>query len=322
MKKIQDIIKGKVIIAPLAGYTNASFRHIMKEFGADLVYTEMVSSKGLIYESVQTLDYIKLEDFEKPVSVQLFGGDIDDLVKATIITLQKSNPDIIDINMGCPIKKVTKQGAGSDLLKDPQKVYEMVKAVKEVSTVPVSIKIRAGINHDSINCVEIAKAAERAGVDLICIHGRTKSDLYSGKCNLDYIKMVKDAVSVPVIGNGDIKSVEDAIKMIEYTNCDYIMVGRGCLGNPYLIRELKNYFEGNNQIINPTVHEKCDLIKYNYKLLKQLKGERIALLEMRSLAAFYFKSMKNVKQYKIMLNQVKVEKDFYDLIDLVEKNCI
>ena len=183
-------LNGKVIIAPLAGYTYIVFRKIMKDFGASLVYTEMVSAKGLIYDNDKTWDYCLIEDSERPVALQLFGGDIDDMVKATKMVCEKAKPDIIDINMGCPVRKVLKQDAGSKLLQDPEKIYQMVKAVKEASSVPVSVKIRAGWDHNNINCVETAKAIEKAGASLIAIHGRTKSDLYNGKVNLDYIKMV------------------------------------------------------------------------------------------------------------------------------------
>lgn len=223
-------IEGKVVIAPLAGYTNVVYRKIMKSFGASLVYTEMVSAKGLIYDNDKTWDYCEIDESERPVALQLFGGDILDLVNATKLVCEKSKPDLIDINLGCPVRKVLKQGAGSKLLQDPDKVYQLVKAVREASDVPVSVKIRAGWDHNNINCVEIAKKAEAAGASLIAIHGRTKSDLYSGHVNLEYIKMVKDAVKIPVIGNGDIRSLSDAIKMIDYTGVDAIMIGRAGLG--------------------------------------------------------------------------------------------
>lgn len=312
---IRNLIKGKVISAPLAGYTNLAYRKIMKEFGANLVYSEMVSAKGLIYENEQTLDYLKISDEERPVAIQIFGGDPEDMAKATKIVCANSSPDIIDINMGCPIHKVLKQGSGSELLKDPNKVYQIVKAVVENSNVPVSVKIRAGYDHEHINCVEIAQAIEKAGASLITIHGRTKSDLYAGKANLDYIKMVKDNVSIPVIGNGDINSIDDAIKMLEYTNCDYIMVGRGAMGNPWLIKNLTNYFNGVNEIIAPTPVEKIKMIKYHYQELRKIRCEKLALLEMRSMSAFYMKGIDDIKKYRVQLNYIKTEKDFIHLLD-------
>lgn len=318
IREIEALINGKVIIAPLAGYTNLAYRSIMKDFGASLVYTEMVSAKGLIFDNKQTYDYILTNDHEKPVAIQLFGGDIDDLVKATKIVCEKSTPSLIDINMGCPIKKVLKQDAGSALLENPDKIYEMVRRVVEVSTVPVSVKIRAGVDHSHINCVEVAKKIEEAGASLIAIHGRTKSDLYHGTVNLDYIKMVKDAVRIPVIGNGDIKTIEDAQKMLDYTGCDYVMIGRSTLGNPWFIRNLVNYFDNSSERFFPTTKERLDMVRYHYKELKKIKCEKIAILEMRSMASWYMKSINNIKSYRIKLNNVSTEKEFLDMIDEIE----
>lgn len=313
-KDIKDLIKGKVVIAPLAGYTNLAYRKIMKEHKASLVYTEMVSAKGLIYGNEQTFDYIKTSEMEHPIAIQLFGGDINDMVKATKIVCEEAKPDIIDINMGCPIKKVIKQGAGSALLACPDKIYEMVKAVCKVSTVPVSCKIRMGLDHNSLNYVEVAKKIEEAGASLIAIHGRTKSDMYTGKCNLDAIKEIKENVNIPVIGNGDIKSLEDALYMLEYTKCDYIMIGRGTLGNPWLVSQIETYFRNENFTL-PTPIDKVNMIKYHYEELKKIKGEKIALLEMHSLASFYLKSIDNIKKYRIRLNDIHDDKSFYDLLD-------
>lgn len=318
IREIEALINGKVIIAPLAGYTNLAYRSIMKDFGASLVYTEMVSAKGLIFDNKQTYDYIITNDHEKPVAIQLFGGDIDDLVKATKIVCEKSTPSLIDINMGCPIKKVLKQDAGSALLENPDKIYEMVRRVVEVSTVPVSVKIRAGVDHSHINCVEVAKKIEEAGASLIAIHGRTKSDLYHGTVNLDYIKMVKDAVRIPVIGNGDIKTIEDAQKMLDYTGCDYVMIGRSTLGNPWFIRNLVNYFDNSSERLFPTTKERLDMVRYHYKELKKIKCEKIAILEMRSMASWYMKSINNIKSYRIKLNNINTEKEFLDMIDEIE----
>ena len=319
MIDIKEILKGKVVLAPMAGYTNIAYRKIAKEHGASLVYSEMVSAKGLIYENDKTLEYLNTIPFEHPLAIQIFGGDVEEMVRAARIVLSTHNADILDINMGCPVKKVLKQDAGSFLLKDPDKVYEMVNRIVEISDIPVSVKIRAGWDHYSINCVEVAKKIEEAGASLIAIHGRTKSDLYSGHVNLDYIKMVKDAVTIPVIGNGDIKTVDDAVRMIEYTGVDAIMVGRATLGNPWFIQELSNYFNGvENYKVEPTRQEKIKMIKYHFEELKKIKDEHIAILEIRSLAAWYVKNLRNVKRFKLALNHVKTSKEFYELLKTIE----
>ena len=319
MIDIKEVLKGKVVLAPLAGYTNIAYRKIAKEMGASLVYSEMVSAKGLIYENDKTLEYLDTIPFEHPLAIQIFGGNIEEMVKASKIVIDTHNADILDINMGCPVKKVLKQEAGSFLLKDPNKIYEMVRRIVEISDIPVSVKIRAGWDHNSINCVEIAKLVEKAGASFITIHGRTKSDLYSGHVNLDYIKMVKDAVSIPVIGNGDIKTVEDAQKMIDYTGVDAVMIGRATLGNPWFIKELVNYFNGiKDYKVIPTRQEKIEMIKYHFEELKKIKDEHIAILEIRSLAAWYVKNLRNVKRFKLALNHVKTSEEFYDLLKTIE----
>lgn len=319
MFKVGNIeVKGKVVIAPLAGYTNIVYRKIMKSFGASLVYTEMVSAKGLIYDNDKTWDYCELDDIERPVALQLFGGNIKDMVEATKMVCEKVKPDIIDINMGCPVKKVLKQEAGSKMLQDPEHIYEMVKAVVEASgNTPVSVKIRAGWDHNSINCALVAKKIEEAGASLIAIHGRTKSDLYSGKVNLDFIKKVKETVNIPVIGNGDIKCVEDAVRMIEYTGCDAVMIGRGALGNPWLVREINNYFAGNKEKIIVTDKEKKEMIRYHFEGLLKLKGEKIAVLEMRTMASYYVKGMRNSKEFRIGLTQIKTKEEFFNLLNML-----
>lgn len=308
-------IKNKIVIAPLAGYTNSAFRRIMKDYGAGLVYTEMVSAKGLIFENDKTWEYAEFKECERPIAVQLFGGEVNDLVQSTKMICEKIKPDIIDLNMGCPVKKVLKQGAGSKLLQEPDKIYELVKAVVDASDVPVSVKIRAGWDHQNINCALVSKKIEEAGASLIAIHGRTKTDLYAGKCDLDFIKTVKKSVSIPVIGNGDIKTVADAEKMLEYTGVDAVMVGRASLGNPWFIGELSNHFYNTNLNVNPTFKEKIAMIKYHFNELEKIKCEKIAVLEMRTLASWYVKGMPNTKPFKLGLVNVKTKKEFFELLD-------
>lgn len=316
MFKIKDVeIKNKIVVAPMAGYTNMVYRNIAKQMGVGLVYTEMVSAKGLVYDNDKTKEMLKISDIEHPVSVQLFGGEVEDLVKAAIYIDKYTDADIIDFNMGCPVKKVLKSNAGSKLLQNSDYIYEIVKSVVDNVSKPVTVKIRAGWDHNSINCVEVAKKAELAGASAIAIHGRTKSDLYRGKVNLDYIKMVKDNVNIPVIGNGDIKSIEDAVKMIEYTNCDGIMIGRGGLGNPWLLRDLVDYFGGNELKSHPTNEEKITMLRYHLDELVRLKGEKIAILEMRSLASWYTKGFPSGKEFRQKLVKINTHNEFIDLVN-------
>lgn len=304
-------LKNKVVVAPLAGYTNLAYRVIMKKHKADLVYTEMISAKGLLYDNDKTWCLTKIDSCEHPVSLQVFGGEKADLVKACKLIDESSDCDIIDINMGCPIKKVLKSFSGSYMMKDIDKTIDIVEEICRTCKKPISVKIRLGWDHDSINCVEFAKRLEKAGVSIIAIHGRTKSDLYSGKCNLDYIKMVKEAVNIPVIGNGDIKTVDDAIYMLQYTGCDAIMVGRAAIGNPWLIEEIHCKLN-NEEFIKPTLKNKIDTMLEHYKLLLDLKGEKIATMEMRSIASHYVKGVENSKDFKIGLIDCKTYDDFME----------
>lgn len=312
--KIRNIeLNNKIVLAPLAGYTNRAYREIMKDFGAGLVFSEMVSAKGLVYENDKTFEYIITNKKERPIAIQLFGSSESDLVKAAEIVTKSKYADIIDINMGCPVKKVIKQGAGSALLSDIDKVYNLTKAVVDATNLPVSVKIRAGIDHNHINCTEVARAVEKAGASLITIHGRTKSDGFTGKVNLDYIKMVKESVSIPVIGNGDVKSYQDYKTMLDYTGCDLVMVGRSTLGNPWIIDELVN--EKKREI---TKQERIDMIIHHYNLLKEIKPIHIALLEMRSLSIWYLKGVKNTKEYRMRIMKSKSEEEFLNIIKEIE----
>ena len=229
-------IDNRIVLAPMAGVCNSAFRKIIKEMGCGLLYAEMVSDKALVYNSKKTIDMLYMEESERPIAQQIFGSDVETFVKAAKFVCEKMKPDIIDINMGCPVPKVAVRAqAGSALLKDPLKIKEIVKAVVEAVSVPVTVKIRSGWDSDSINAVEVARICEEAGASAITIHGRTRSQGYSGKVDLDIIKKVKEAVNIPVIGNGDIVDIESAKKMFEYTLVDAIMIGRGCLGNPWRI---------------------------------------------------------------------------------------
>ena len=233
----------------MAGISNEVFRSLIKEQNAGLIYSEMVSNMGIIYNSKNTIDMLKINEKERPISIQIFGSDLDSFIKAAKYVEENAKPDIIDINMGCPVPKVAvKSQAGSGLLKNPEKIYEIVKAVVDTVKIPVTVKIRAGWNNDNINCVEVAKLIEKAGASAIAIHPRTREQGYTGKANWEYIKKVKKAVSIPVIGNGDVKTVYDAEKMLKETGCDAVMIGRATMGNPWFINQCVEYIENNNII--------------------------------------------------------------------------
>ena len=253
-------IKNNIVLAPMAGVCNSAFRRIIKEMGCGLVYAEMVSDKGLVYNSKKTKDMLYVSDYERPISQQIFGSDVDTFVEAAKMVYEIMKPDIIDINMGCPVPKVAVRAqAGSALLKNPAKIREIVSAVVKAVPIPVTVKIRSGWDSNSINAVEVAKICEEAGAKAICVHGRTRSQGYSGKVDLDIIKKVKESVSIPVIGNGDVNSIESAINMFEYTDVDAIMIGRGALGNPWLIKQLVTYFDTGIILDKPSYKEIIDM---------------------------------------------------------------
>jgi len=314
-------IKNKVIFAPMAGVSNISFRTIIKEMGAGLIYSEMISTMGIKYGSQKTIDLINFNETERPISIQIFGNDVDSFVEAAKYIEDNYHPDIIDINMGCPVPKIAlKSQAGSALLKNPDKIYEIVKKVVENTNTPISVKIRSGWDENSINAVEVAQKIEQAGASLIAIHARTRSQGYSGKANWNIIKQVKENVSIPVIGNGDIKTIYDAKKMLDETKCDAIMIGRATLGNPWFIKECVEYIENNKIIDPPTNTEKIDMIEHHYELLKKYTSEKQALLEIRMHALWYIKGLPNIKEYKNKITSCKTEQEFKNLLNEIREN--
>lgn len=315
--KIGNIeLDGQVILAPMAGICNSAFRKICKEMGCALVCAEMVSDKGLIYNSDKTKKMLYFEEEERPISQQIFGNDKETFVKAAKIVYDTMKPDIIDINMGCPVPKVAiKSQAGSALLKNLPLIYDIVSSIKETVPVPVTVKIRSGWDSKSINAVEVAKICEKAGADAITVHPRTRSQLYSGKADLDIIKQVKEAVSIPVIGNGDIKDIESAKHMLEYTKCDAIMIGRGVLGNPWLIKEIDTYLKTGKIISKPTYQEKIEMCKKHFNNLLQIKPENVAVLEMRSHIAWYIKGMPNHKDISNLCFKAKTKEEINEILE-------
>ena len=317
MWKIGNIeIKNRVVLAPMAGYSNTTFRKIIKSMGAGLIYAEMVSDKAIIYDSKKTLDMLKMSDEERPIAQQIFGNDKDDLLKAALIIEEKMHPDIIDINMGCPVKKIVSQGSGSALLKDPNKIYEIVKNLVDNLHTPVTVKIRLG--YDKINVLEVAKKIEEAGAKAITVHARTQKDFYSGNALWEYIKLVKDNLSIPVIGNGDIRSPEDALRMLKETGCDAVMIGRGVLGNPWLIRQTVDYLEKGSYEKNVPYQEKIDMMRTHLSIIEKDKDEKRALLEIRSNILFYLKGMPRSKEMKNEFMKCNTKDEILNLINEYE----
>lgn len=311
-------IKGKAVCAPMAGITNIVYRSIAKKYGASLVYTEMISDKALCFNSENTYKMIELNKDEHPVALQLFGGEKEYLVKAVEI-LNETEADILDINMGCPVPKVIKSQAGSFWLKDLNDSKEKVRAIVKASKKPVTAKIRLGWDENSINVVETAKMLEEAGVSAICVHARTRSQLYTGKARLEYIKLVKESVNIPVIGNGDIKSLDDAINMLEKTGCDAIMVGRGALGNPWIFSQINHYYETGERLEGPSVFDRLNLCVEHAKMLCEIMDEKTAIKEMRTHACYYIKGLPNSNNLKNVINQIEDYSTFENLINNYKK---
>ena len=323
MWKIRDVeIPNRIVIAPMAGISNSAFRSICKKFGAGLICAEMVSDKALFYDNVKTLSMTQVLDEEHPMSMQIFGHDIDSMVYAAKLLDTQTNCDIIDINMGCPVTKVIKSNAGSALMKDVTHAKQLVKAIVEAVQKPVTVKMRAGWDIHSINAVELAKAVEEAGASAICVHGRTRSQMYEGKADYSIIKQVKQAVNIPVIGNGDITSVEAMQKMLDETGCDAIMIGRGVLGNPWLIKQCASYLENGNLQESFTFEEKFTLAKEHAQKLCSLKGEHVGIREMRGHATWYIKGLPMSHQVKDALSKMESFAEMEQILKSYEKQLI
>jgi len=318
MWKIGNIeIANQLVLAPMAGICNSSFRRIVKEMGCGLIYAEMVSDKAIFYKNEKTLDMLIMSEEERPISQQIFGSDKDSFVEAAKYVYENMKPDIIDINMGCPVPKVAVRAqAGSALLKNPEKVRDIVSAVVKCVPIPVTVKIRSGWDHNSINAVEIAKICEEAGASAICIHGRTRSQGYSGKADLNIIREVKEAVSIPVIGNGDIVDCYSAKKMLDETGVDAIMIGRGALGNPWIFKEISEYLDKGLVIDKPTPIDKINMCLKHINYLSEIKIEKLVCLEIRNHIAWYLKGLKNSNEIK---NKVYLTTNINDIILILEE---
>ena len=322
MFKIGNVeIKNNVCLAPMAGVCNSAFRRIIKEMGAGLLYAEMVSDKAICYDNEKTKDMLYMTEEERPIAQQIFGSDKESFVKAAKIIEETMHPDIIDINMGCPVPKVAvRSQAGSALLKNPKKIYEIVKAVKEAVSVPVTVKIRSGWDKESINAVEVAKICEEAGASAIAVHPRTRSQGYQGLADWTIIKQVKENVSIPVIGNGDILTAEDAKKMMMDTGCDAVMIGRGVLGNPYLIKQINTYLETGVLLPDQTPVDKIKTCLKHFDYLLKIKPEKVAVLEMRTHGAWYLKGLPNGVSVKKKLYELKTKDEFINVMEEYMEN--
>ena len=326
--KIGNItINSALALAPMAGVTDLAFRTICRELGAGYTITEMVSAKALCYQDKKSVPLLQLGEGEHPAAVQIFGSDPACMEQAAGMAAERSGADIIDINMGCPVPKVANSGDGSGLMKNPKLAVKVAEAViRGAGGRPVTVKFRLGWDKGSINCVEFAKAMEEAGVAAVAVHGRTRTQMYAGTANWDYIRAVKETVSIPVIANGDVFEPKDAVRILKYTGADMAMIGRGCFGNPWLFQRARAALAGEEIPPLPPLAQRCDTAVRQFELSAAQKGEHIACLEARKHYAWYLKGVPHAGYYKEQISHVSTLEDIYkvtagikrDLSDRVE----
>ena len=308
-------LDNEVFLSPMAGVTDLPFRTICKEKGCGMLYTEMINAKALCYDDENTKKMLRMDKDEHPVAVQIFGSDPEFMGKAAIIMNQYPN-EILDINMGCPAPKVIKNGDGSALMRNPKLAAEVLTAVVKNSEKPVTLKIRKGWDDDSVNAVEIAKIAEECGISALAIHGRTREQFYSGKADWDIIAEIKQAINIPVIGNGDVFEVEDAVNMLEKTKCDAIMIGRGAQGNPWIFNRINHYMKTGEILPEPTLEEKITTAIRHMNLAVADHGDYVAVREMRKHIGWYLKGLKNSAKYRDQINKIT---DYKEVIAMLEE---
>nr|WP_032523111.1 tRNA dihydrouridine synthase DusB [Clostridioides difficile] len=307
-------MENKVFLSPMAGVTDLPFRLICKEQGCGLLYTEMINGKALCYDDENTKKMLKIEEEEHPVAVQIFGSEPEFMGRAAEIMNDYSN-EILDINMGCPAPKVVKNGDGSALMKNPKLAEEVLRAVVKNSKKPVTLKIRKGWDDNSVNAVEIAKIAEDCGISALAIHGRTREQFYTGKADWDIIAEIKKNLSIPVIGNGDVFTIEDSINMLDKTGCDAIMIGRGAQGNPWIFKRINHYMNTGEILPEPTLNEKISTAIKHLKLAVEEHGEYVAVREMRKHIAWYLKGLRNSAKLRDEINKIE---DYQEVVSKLE----
>jgi tRNA-dihydrouridine synthase B len=306
-------IEGNLVLGPMAGVTDLPFRLLCKEQGADLIYTEMVSAKGIQYNNKNTEELLLVKEEERPVSLQLFGRD-PVILSETAKKIEHRNFDILDINMGCPVPKVVNNGEGSALMKEPKLIGEIVSAVSKAISKPLTIKIRRGFNEAEINAVEVAKIAEANGAAAIAVHGRTREQYYSGKANWEIIRQVKEAVSIPVIGNGDVVTYEDAVRIQKETGCDGVMIARGAQGNPWIFMHIKEAMRNNTTPLKPTIKEAVAMMLRHAKLEAMYKGEYVGIREMRKHVAWYTTGYPMAARFRQNVNLIDTYSQLEELL--------
>ncbi|MFT8320003.1 MAG: tRNA dihydrouridine synthase DusB [Bacillus sp. (in: firmicutes)] len=316
MFKIGNVeMQNQVVLAPMAGICNSAFRLTVKEFGAGLVCAEMISDKGIVLKNKKTLNMLYIDERENPLSLQIFGGERETLVEAAQFVDKNTNADIIDINMGCPVPKITKCDAGAKWLLDPNKIYEMVASVVDAVDKPVTVKMRMGWDEDHIYAVKNAQAVERAGGSAISLHGRTRVQMYEGKANWDIIREVKQSINIPLIGNGDVQTPQDAKRMLDETGCDGVMIGRAALGNPWMIYRTVNYLQTGELMEEPSTREKIKVCILHLDRLISLKNEKVAVREMRKHAAWYLKGIRGNAKARNGINECDTREQLVTLLN-------
>lgn len=309
----QVCLHGNVILAPMAGVTDLPFRLLCKEQGADLICTEMVSAKGIMYNNKNTEDLLRINDRERPVSLQLFGAD-PDIISEQAKRIEERNFDILDINMGCPVPKVVNNGEGSALLNNIPLAAKIIEKTVKAIDKPVTVKFRKGFRENDMQAVALAKAAEEAGAAAVAVHGRTREQYYSGKADWDVIASVKRAVSIPVIGNGDVVTPQDAQAMLTQTGCDGIMIGRAARGNPWIFYQIKEYLQRGKEIPKPSFRVVCEMILRHARMQTEWKGEKRGILEMRSHAAWYTAGYPHSAALRREMNDIETYQKLEELL--------